>query len=88
LNDDVAALRSVEALLACTSVLNPAAWSSSVSCEWTGGYFKGDFLQDYVFSLGIPSEVYWPSPENIEALIAALEASMPTGDPLDVTPGG
>jgi hypothetical protein len=88
LNDDVAALRSFEAMAACASILDPSTWQSSVSCEWANGYFPGSFLQDYEFSIGIPSEVYWPSPENIEALIAALEASMPTGDPLDVTPGG
>ncbi len=88
LEDDIAALRAFEAMLACVSLLDQSSWSSSVSCEWSNGHYPGGFLLDYEFSLGIPSELYWPSPENIEALIAALEASMPTGDPLDVTPGG
>jgi hypothetical protein len=86
--EDIAALRAFEAMLSCVSLLDQGAWSSSVSCEWSEDHFPGSFLVDYEFALGIPSELYWPSQENIEALIAALEASMPTGEPLEVTVGG
>lgn len=89
LDDDIAALRTFEAMLACVTLGNDqSAWSSSVSCEWSEAYSPGNFVLDYEFSLGIPSELYYPSQENIEALIAALEASKPTGDPLEVTPDG
>jgi hypothetical protein len=87
LQADIAALRAFEEMLACVSVGDQGSWSSAVSCQWSEGHFSGSFLLDYEFSLGIPSELYWPSQENIEALIAALEASMPTGEPLEVTPG-
>jgi hypothetical protein len=38
-------------------------------------------------ALAFPSELHWPSRDDIAALIAALEASLPQGDPLVVTPG-
>ena len=89
LSDDIARLREFESMLECVSVaLDPSSWSSSVSCEWSDPYFSGSFLLDYEFSLGLPSELYWPSRENLQSLIAALEASLPTGEPLDVSPGG
>jgi len=86
LENDIAALEALRELLACASP-EQAFWSDAVSCNWSLGYSPGFFLTDYEHSLGIPSELYFPSQENIEALIAALEASMPTGDPLEVTPG-
>jgi len=86
LEDDITALREFEEILACVSVIDQSSWSSQVSCDWGLDYSPGNFMTDYDFSLGIPSELYWPTPENIEALIAALEASTPTGEPLEVTP--
>jgi len=45
-------------------------------------------LLNYDLALGIPSELYFPSPDNIAAIVAALEVSMPKGEPLRINPGG
>lgn len=89
LGDDVALLEKFESMLSCLAVPAQAAWSSMIGCGWSSGFSPGySLLDDYDFSLGIPSQLYWPSTDNIQALIAALQASMPTGAPLVVTPNG
>lgn len=85
LKSDIAALRAFAEQLECVEAAPD--WSSTVICEWGEPYFPGAALRDYDFSVSLPSELYRPSPENLEALIAALEASSPTGEPLVVMPG-
>jgi hypothetical protein len=82
---DIAELKAFEAQVACLSV--SSSWSSDVACEWEHHNFADHVLSNYEFALGLPSELYLPNPENIAALLAALEMSKPTGEPLDVTPG-
>jgi hypothetical protein len=65
----------------------PVDWSQTASCDWGNGYYCAGGLHDYDLSVCLPSELYRPSPENLEALVAALEAIAPTGEPLVVTPG-
>jgi hypothetical protein len=87
LEADLEVLRTFEERLVCLSLTTtPADWADQVGCTW-GRDPRRDLLGDYDFALGLPSELYWPSPENIAALISAVEASLPTGDPLSVTPG-
>ena len=82
LKSDIAELHAFEQQLACVG--DTSGWSSNVSCAWEiGAYGARDY---YDFSLALPSELYRPSATNLEALIAALEASLPTGAPLDVIP--
>lgn len=89
LKDDIAKLQAFEKDLDCRQVEAQATWTADLTCAWTGhNYHGGGALEDYGFALGIPSELYWPSAANIDALIAALQASMPTGDPLVVNPSG
>jgi hypothetical protein len=83
LEADLAELAAFEDQLACFG--DTSSWSTDVTCEWDGSHSPG-LLSNYDFALGLPSELYRPSPENIEALMAALEASLPTGEPLMVIP--
>lgn len=85
LTADVAELHSLAAQLVCFG--DTSGWSRDVSCAWSNGFASGSALSNYDFALGLPSELYRPSPTNLEALIAVLEASLPTGEPLVVTPG-
>lgn len=85
LQDDVAELKAFEEQIACLEL--ESDWSRNVSCAWSQQAFPGGAVGNYESALGLPSELYRPSPENISALIAALEASMPTGEALVVTPG-
>jgi hypothetical protein len=85
LHRDIAELQAFEAQLVCLG--DTSSWSSDVSCAWTRNYFPTGMLANYDFALGLPSELYRPNASNIEALIATLEASLPTGEPLVVTPG-
>jgi hypothetical protein len=85
LKSDIAELEKFEQQIACYAI--PSDWASGVGCDWSRSYPPGETLGNYEFALGLPSELYRPSPENLSALIAALRASMPTGKPLDVTPG-
>ena len=88
MQDDVAKLQAFEAQLDCIRVADPAIWADNVACEWSErGSIPSQALASYDFALGLPSELYFPSPSNLQMLIAALEASMPTGEPLVVTPG-
>lgn len=84
LQSDIAELRAFEQLLACVG--DTSGWSSDVSCAWRYGFSGIGASANYDFSLALPSELYRPSAANLESLIAALEASQPTGEPLDVTP--
>jgi hypothetical protein len=84
IQDDIAELRAFEEQLACIG--DTSGWSSDVSCTWSGS-FSPQARVSYDLSLGLPSELYRPSWANLEALIAVLEASLPTGEPLVVTPG-
>jgi hypothetical protein len=84
IQDDIAELRAFEEQLVCIG--DTSGWSSDVSCTWSGS-FSPQARASYDLSLGLPSELYRPSPTNLEALIAVLEASLPTGEPLIVTAG-
>jgi hypothetical protein len=86
LQSDMDELQAFQAQVACLSL--GADWSTGVTCAWRGGSSSGvGALWNYDFALGLPSDLYRPSSENLDALIAALEVSMPTGEPLVVTPG-
>jgi hypothetical protein len=85
LQRDIAELHAFEGQLACADV--SSSWSSDVECRWSESYYPGSTLSNYEFALGLPSELYRPSAENVSALIAALEASLPTGEPLTFPPG-
>ena len=86
LAQDITDLQAFQAEVACLPVPEQPAWSSDVTCQWRYRWQEPEALSNYGFSLGIPSELYWPSVPNIQALIAALQMSMPTGEALDVTP--
>jgi len=88
LEQDIAELQRFEAELACLDVTDQASWLEQLHCEWDVQYggVRGGSLSNYDRSLGLPSELYFPSPENLDALVAALEASRPSGEPLDVEP--
>jgi hypothetical protein len=89
LNSDITRLQAFEAEVACLRVDPQADWSSQLICSWFGERSSGgDLLSNYDYSLGIPSELYYPTPDNIAALIAALQMSLPTGNPLIVNPSG
>ena len=85
LHRDIAELQAFEAELVCLG--DTSSWSSDVGCTWARDYFPTGMLANYDFALGLPSELYRPNASNLEALIATLEASLPTGEPLVVTPG-
>ncbi len=85
LASDIAELEALEEQVACWSV--SSSWASDVACEWERRTGADSPFRNYEFALGLPSELYLPNSENIAALLAALEMSMPTGDPLVVTPG-
>jgi hypothetical protein len=82
MKSDIAQLRALEQQLACVGDTNN--WLNDLSCSWSSGYPAKSARDYYDFSLALPSELYRPSATNLEALIAALEASLPTGEPLDV----
>lgn len=83
LKSDIAELEKLQKVVACFGELSD--WSTSVACGWEEGYFGVSVQSNYVFSIGLPSDLYRPTATNIEAVIAALEASMPTGEPLEVS---
>ena len=85
IQDDIAQLRAFEAELSCVG--DTSGWSSNVRCAWSDGFSPNSGRGNYDFALGLPSELYRPSATNLEALIAVLEASLPAGEPLVVTPG-
>jgi len=88
LQDDIVKLQAFEAQVGCIPLPDPASWANDVACQWgQRGSIGSDALVSYHFALGLPSELYFPSPSNLSMLIAALEVSMPTGEPLVVTPG-
>jgi hypothetical protein len=87
LQSDLTALRAFESDLACQRAPDQSEWADDVACLWAVPPYGRYSLENYNAALGLPSELYWPSPENIAALIAAVEASLPTGEPLSVTPG-
>lgn len=89
LTADIATLEAFEAGLGCMT-LDQASWIDQVTCEWYGPswQFTDSLTVTYDQSLAIPNALYLPTVDNISALVAALRASMPTGDPLVVTPGG
>jgi hypothetical protein len=87
LQADVAELHALEAALDCYYLPNQASWADGVTCAWADPSPSHDALAGYDFALGLPSELYFPTPSNLSSLVAALEASLPTGEPLVVTPG-
>lgn len=84
LTRDIAELEELAKVLNCFGDLSD--WSTRVTCDWDSGPGQPDALSNYEFALGLPSELYRPTAANIEAVIAALEASMPTGEPMIVVP--
>jgi hypothetical protein len=84
LESDIAELQAFQAALECMTPIDQSYWADTARCEWVGGY--GNMTHNYDMALAIPNELYVPTPDNIAALVAALQASMPTGTPLDVTP--
>lgn len=87
---DIATLEAFSAELACYQLPpRQGAWSQDAMCAMEGPYYLDpSSLLNYDMALGMPSDLYWPSPENLAALVAALKVSMPSGEPLVVTPGG
>lgn len=81
LSADVARLKQYKEQL-----LEPApqsTWSQQLTCDWEMPYIAcNNALYNYNYSLALPSDLYWPSAENLAALIAALEMSTPSGEPL------
>ena len=88
LEQDVTDLEAFQTQLACLEVPAQSAWSSDLACNWRVRGQGPDALSSYGFSLAIPSELYWPSVANVQALVAALQMSAPSGEPLDITPEG
>jgi len=90
LEADIAVLEAVKADLACRQLPGDQSyWTEDVHCVFTGaGSFAGGSLYNYNLALGLPSELYYPSQDNLAALIAALKVSLPRGEPLVVKPGG
>lgn len=84
LQSDIGELQEFEKLLNCYGDVSD--WSTRVTCDWEQGHHQLDAFGNYEFALGLPSELYRPTSANIEAVIAALEASMPTGEPMIVVP--
>lgn len=87
---DIALLEALSADLSCRELPpEQARWSSDVSCAFVGAsYDLSGSLRNYDMSLGLPSELYYPTEDNLAALIAALKVSLPQGEPLTVVPGG
>jgi hypothetical protein len=83
LKSDIAELEKLQTQIVCFGDLSD--WTTNVTCSWEQGYYSQDVQNNYVFSIGLPSELYRPTATNIEAVISALEASMPTGEPLEVS---
>lgn len=87
LERDVAELERFRIELGCRRLGGPAEWADSLTCKWLGSQVDPDSLQNYEMALGLPNQLYWPSDENLQALIAALEVSKPSGAPLAVEMG-
>ncbi|HEY0463055.1 MAG TPA: hypothetical protein VGC79_02550 [Polyangiaceae bacterium] len=89
LEADIATLEAFSKELSCYQ-LPPAQarWYEDAMCAVNLPYDLGGSQLRYDLALGMPSELYWPSPENLAALVAALRVSLPTGEPLVVEPGG
>jgi len=85
LDHDLTELKAFEAQVPCLTIASN--WPGALGCDWEGPVNRDSVLSNYEFALGLPNELYLPNPENIAALIATLEMSMPTGEPLIVTPG-
>ena len=85
LRRDIAELQAFQAQLVCLG--DTSSWSADLICEWGRGFTSGGLLANYDFALGLPSDLYRPTTMNLEALIATLEASLPTGEPLVVSSG-
>ena len=83
-----AALEAFQKDLPCLPIPERTAWTDALICAWALGSPDASPLGDYDFALGIPSEFYWPSPDNLSALIAALRTNAQSGEPLIVTPSG
>lgn len=86
LQADIRALGALEQELACAPLGSESEWEHDAMCGWSDGPAGSGSLANYNAALGMPSHLYFPNSENLEALIAALEASLPTGEPLSVTP--
>ncbi|HEX2674150.1 MAG TPA: hypothetical protein VHM25_24910 [Polyangiaceae bacterium] len=90
LQADIAILEAVRVDLACRKLPDDQSyWTEAVQCVFAGeGYEPIGALYYYELALGLPSELYYPSQDNLAALIAALKVSLPQGEPLVVNPGG
>ena len=90
LQADIAVLEAVRVDLACRELPDDQSyWTEDVQCLFAGaGSNASGSLYNYDSALGLPSELYYPSQDNLAALIAALKVSLPQGEPLVVNPGG
>jgi len=93
LEADITTLTAFSAELACYHLPpRQAEWSEAAVCVMDGNagdvYLGESSMFNYDRALGMPSELYWPSAENLAALVAALKVSLPSGEPLVVKPGG
>jgi len=89
LQSDITALEAFAAGLDCSDFPSQAEWAAEVVCasDLPAYGLHGSRL-NYDLALGLPSELYYPTRENIAAIVAALKVSLPQGEPLTVTPGG
>ena len=89
LQADVSVLEALRVELACRKQPDDQVyWMREVQCVFSGEESAPGSLWQYDWALGLPSELYYPSQDNLAALIAALKVSMPQGEPLVVNPGG
>jgi len=90
LQADIAVLEAVRVDLACRELSGEQSyWTEDVQCVFAGEESAATgLLRSYDLALGLPSELYYPSQDNLAALIAALKVSLPQGEPLVVKPGG
>ncbi|HYP97988.1 MAG TPA: hypothetical protein VER96_04890 [Polyangiaceae bacterium] len=87
LQADISVLEALRVELACRK-LPDEYWTQEVPCVFAGEASALGSLWQYDWALGLPSELYYPSQENLAAMIAALRVSIPQGEPLTVNPGG
>lgn len=86
LTTDIDALSELRQHLDCLGAPSPGDWTRDLSCQWNGEYRTESSLGFYESALSLGSDLYLPTEANLDALLAALKMSFPTGAPLTVTP--
>jgi hypothetical protein len=86
LQTDIDRLGQLKKEVDCLRLDMTGNWPINLQCQWTYLNPATTSLDSYYFALGLPNDLYIPTQENLEALLAALEMIMPTGEPLAVTP--